>query len=61
MKRRGHLGEALMSDLSDATLAQLMAMGFDPDQIRACHAALSAQNTPLTIQSATEWYVSRRS
>ena len=43
--------------MQDALYAQLLSMGFDPDQIEECQVAM-AQTSPgsqFNLQAATEW------
>ena len=45
--------------MQDALYAQLLSMGFEPDQIEECQVAM-AQNSPgaqFNLQAATEWWV----
>lgn len=43
--------------LSDSLIAQLLDMGFEQESINACEAAMNSSGSPITLQSATEWYV----
>ena len=45
--------------MQDALYAQLLSMGFEPDQIEECQVAM-AQTSPgsqFNLQAATEWWV----
>ena len=39
----------------DALLAQLLAMGFDFEEIERCRKALATSSRPYSVQEATEW------
>jgi hypothetical protein len=41
--------------MSDGIMAELLGMGFDTDMVTACKIAMDSSNTPITLQSATEW------
>ena len=43
--------------MSDELVAQLLEMGFEPNLVTACQVSMGSSNTPVTLQSATEWLV----
>lgn len=51
------LSTSTMESLTDALLAQLMGMGFNQQDIITCKTTLASSGIPITVQSATEWYV----